>query len=604
MSTIYLQIQQIASNNVKSLGEPANELTQRNEVELRIRSQSETSQSSIGDVQNPSKVHKADAGSTGDNEIHHFEEVELDGETYCLVPKKLSKYIPRAPVELREVNCVGQVEVGEHFAYVPVDLLPKMTEAVFGSLALQDQVRHCRNLMWEKYGSSIVPPFEPEAMREICHAAGADKLFDTILEAMSTDDQSIGREKQNEKRVVAVIYMLMFGQSQKANWFQKILANEVVSKGVSGTGLSMLNKTGVAVSKSTQKRELAKVAASHEKIVMDFVQDAYEKNDLLVLMVDDYTNIHTKQRPKDQETSSARSMATVLLKRFCGVPAIPQSENTCNPSVVDKDLLTAFVAEGVAKISGTYASVMPHWIRAAFLDPEAERHRVGIHDYQQQQSVRGMRKMVHCRLIDELELPLKSFSDFLVAAKHAIHHGLGKYLSEFVCPQPGDWPAQFYMRQIQYSVPLADAPTCLGNIVPFIGPLHVQLNARECVCLLHIDFFKKAYSWIFGKRKVLATKPKAWRISLIEELVYGGWTLIREHVTVAFSKCKDLQYLTLLNLLDNHLPLVLSIYSIIFKNGNTKQYVDAMFRCWVMFFSFKRHHYDKAPLVWLSNFLS
>ena len=47
----------------------------------------------------------------------------------------------------------------------------------------------------------------------------------------------------------------------------------------------------------------------------------------------------------------------------------------------------------------------------------------------------------------------------------------------------------------------------------------------------------------------------------------------------------------------------MSIYSVIFKQGNTEKYVEAVFRCWVMFFSFKRHHYDKAPLVLLSNFL-
>ena len=225
-----------------------------------------------------------------------------------------------------------------------------------------------------------------------------------------------------------------------------------------------------------------------------------------------------------------------------------------------------------------------------------------MHDYQEQQLNRSMRKMKDCRLLDELELPLKSFDNFLKAATHAVNHGLHLYLSSFICPQPGDWPAQFYMRQIQNNLPV-HAPKFLQNIVPFIGPLHVQLNARECVCILNIDFFKKAYSFIFGARKSLSNKPKAWRISLIEELLYGGWTLIRSQVFIAFSNCKDLQYLTLLNLLDNYLPLILSIYSVVFKTGNTAQYSDCILRSWVMFFCFKRHHYNKAPLVWLSNLL-
>ena len=61
---------------------------------------------------------------------------------------------------------------------------------------------------------------------------GAEKLFDIIVQAMSTDKQSNSKEKQTEKRAVATIYMLIFGQSQEANWLQKIVVNEAVSKGM------------------------------------------------------------------------------------------------------------------------------------------------------------------------------------------------------------------------------------------------------------------------------------------------------------------------------------------------------------------------------------
>ena len=37
--------------------------------------------------------------------------------------------------------------------------------------------------------------------------------------------------------------------------------------------------------------------------------------------------------------------------------------------------------------------------------------------------------------------------------------------------------------------------------------------------------------------------------------------------------------------------------------NNLTEYMDAMLRSWVMFLVFRRHHYDKAPLVWLSNIL-
>ena len=57
--------------------------------------------------------------------------------------------------------------------------------------------------------------------------------------------------------------------------------------------------------------------------------------------------------------------------------------------------------------------------------------------------------------------------------------------------------------------------------------------------------------------------------------------------------------MTLLNLLDNYIPLVLTIYSTSFKLNNFFEYFNAMIRIWTMFMCLERHHYDKAPLVWI-----
>ena len=68
-----------------------------------------------------------------------------------------------------------------------------------------------------------------------------------------------------------------------------------------------------------------------------------------------------------------------------------------------------------------------------------------------------------------------------------------------------------------------------------------------------------------------------------------------------FKSSKDIQYGVLLNLLDNYLPLVLTIYTVTFKRNNFAEYMNAMIRIWVIFLCLQRRHYNKAPLVWLSN---
>ena len=130
---------------------------------------------------------------------------------------------------------------------------------------------------------------------------------------------------------------------------------------MSETGLNILNKSGIAISKSTQRRVLYKTAANHGKIVSEFIDinEASRNKDLLVLMIDYYTNIHTKQRPSTEETSTARSMATILLKRFSGLLAIPAERSAMNPVGVSSELLVELFTAKLLKLSSTFAASMP-----------------------------------------------------------------------------------------------------------------------------------------------------------------------------------------------------------------------------------------------------
>ena len=229
---------------------------------------------------------------------------------------------------------------------------------------------------------------------------------------------------------------------------------------------------------------------------------------------------------------------------------------------------------------------MPDWMTQAFFSPELTRQRINTHKYCENDHVRTMRKMDNLFLLDFLELRLKSREDFDAAYDVVMSTGLADYMKEFVVIQPGDWPCQFYCRQniyqclakhnrfnhessktpLEHSNPVrlddhsaysyrsarnsgfdnssinntSQQPSLL-SIIPTIGPLHISLNSRENIVHSFHPFFKSIYERIFPKSK-LAANPKPWRISLILEIVYGGWTLIRQTVINKFSKCKNLEY--------------------------------------------------------------
>ena len=150
-----------------------------------------------------------------------------------------------------------------------------------------------------------------------------------------------------------------------------------------------------------------------------------------------------------------------------------------------------------------------------------------------------MRQMQDVHLVDFVELTLKSKDDFDAAFDIVLSTNLLEYLylKHFLLLQPGDWPAQFYSRQIIYetlqkyykhaeassasqSQPQSSSATAhsdhsytlsyhsgpekengtvnsdqpaILSLMPCIGPLHISLNGQETLFNEFRDFFEIIY---------------------------------------------------------------------------------------------------------------
>ncbi|CAG8509280.1 22566_t:CDS:2 [Dentiscutata erythropus] len=149
-----------------------------------------------------------------------------------------------------------------------------------------------------------------------------------------------------------------------------------------------------------------------------------------------------------------------------------------------------------------------------------------------------------------------------------------------------DYPGQLNVRRaitcraITRRIKFGDSsgiPEQILHIVPIIGLLHVSLNSYETVFLLNYQFFDLLFHRIFGNNKVLAQKPKPYKINILLELAYQGWSKIHSIVIRKFEHSKDPEPRYLINLLDNIVLLVLDFYFIIFRSGNWQAYLEAMF---------------------------
>ena len=87
------------------------------------------------------------------------------------------------------------------------------------------------------------------------------------------------------------------------------------------------------------------------------------------------------------------------------------------------------------------------------------------------------------------------------------------------------------------------------------------------------------YKYIFSTSKNLSQNPSPHRVFLLMDLARNAWKDIKPIIVDKFGKyCKDLEYLFLVDLLDNTIPLEMDIYSIFFWSGEWESYLEGIFR--------------------------
>ena len=301
-----------------------------------------------------------------------------------LYSKAHNEYIVPACI-FDKLNILNDPEAISQTRQVPVQTVSK-TRANHEDLRCE--VEKVRKYLWEKLGCPTLlqssPIFTPSDIEKLCRNAGAPNLFSHILHLMAMPEQSSNVKLKNHSRVVNVLHMLMFGQSQKCSWFQHANTSFLQKNGVSETGLIALWQEGITVHPRTARVMARVLDFNYESLVQGWIEDAVYRSFLLAFMVDDYTNVHTMHRPTGDLPSVVSKKATLLLKRFDDTSAIPVDplKPAHNPAGVDSQLLLALLIEKMPNLSRSFVESMPSWIKNRFFDPEEERNRLALHDYQ------------------------------------------------------------------------------------------------------------------------------------------------------------------------------------------------------------------------------
>lgn len=174
----------------------------------------------------------------------------------------------------------------------------------------------------------ICPEYDPEQFRLMCMSAGAPTLFDTILAAVTTPRHSKQRINLNKKRTVSIIYKLCYCLSQQCNPLQVDHGLYLHSSHLNQEGVDTENQLGNSCCRRSVTNSLNSLAENHKQNLEAFLEDAYKNEWLLILIIDDYTTVHTHRRPTSCKSSTSNSMCTIVVKAFKAIKAIKVPKST------------------------------------------------------------------------------------------------------------------------------------------------------------------------------------------------------------------------------------------------------------------------------------
>ena len=80
------------------------------------------------------------------------------------------------------------------------------------------------------------PIMKPNKFQDICRQVGVASLFSSLHDAINSNRMSDERQELTKMRVVVVIYIMMYSQSQRPNWFHVFLARTLKQFGISQQG--------------------------------------------------------------------------------------------------------------------------------------------------------------------------------------------------------------------------------------------------------------------------------------------------------------------------------------------------------------------------------
>ena len=188
------------------------------------------------------------------------------------------------------------------------------------------------------------PIYDPDDFEAFCKESGCADLYTTLLASQTTSRQSDERFELARIRTVAIMYRLVYGLSQWANFYQRDYGTYLSYSGATQNALETARNVEDSTSSQLIGKKIETIIKKHQELLEKFFADAVEKKCLTAVMIDDYTRARHFKRPENETaTSVSYNMCTMVCKKFPEIPAIPRTKDAHNADGLDVQKVVSYL---------------------------------------------------------------------------------------------------------------------------------------------------------------------------------------------------------------------------------------------------------------------
>ena len=359
---------------------------------------------------------------------------------------------------------------------------------------------------------------DPENFKDMIeqHDPKLKGFFDELVDIFLPSNRSAYNLKNAKKSIVGFCYLLAGLRNKFNNSLQLEIGLYLFSCGASAECIDVMARLGISVSYKTVDRYKRSIANNHPQKINQYFEE--NKDKLFCFNIDDYHSIHSYRSPNTTTLSSAHHMATCVAKTIKDSIAISADNNgvpVYNPeNIEDWHINFYLINKYISSLSNSYNLMKLSWLKDnANTFKQFDRiELLTVHSYDDAIEERqDDRSMMDCHLVNMKEQNLKSLDDYLNALKMITDiPSLNNYLQYNIIPVVADFPGQLFIRRAislfhkqknGQSISSTQIPEIVKNFIPILGPLHVSLNMREDIVLIHWKFLKKCSNQFLAKKK-------------------------------------------------------------------------------------------------------